>query len=60
MHGVELKRAGEAYVDRAREKGLLINCTQEKVLRIMPAITISKKWLDKGLWILEKVFEELQ
>lgn len=60
MHGVELKGAGEAYVDRAREKGLLINCTQEKVLRIMPAITISKKWLDQGLWILEKVFEELR
>lgn len=60
MHGVELKGAGQAYVDRAREKGLLINCTQEKVLRIMPAITISKKWLDQGLWILEKVFEELR
>lgn len=59
MHGVELNQPGQAYVDRAREKGLLINCTQEKVLRIMPAITISKKWLDKGLFILEKVFKEL-
>lgn len=59
MLGVELDRPGTPYVDRAREKGLLINCTQEKVLRIMPAITISKKWLDRGLWILGKVFEEL-
>lgn len=59
MLGVELDRPGTPYVDRAREKGLLMNCTQEKVLRIMPAITISKKWLDRGLWILGKVFEEL-
>lgn len=60
MCGVELDRPGQAFVDKARGRGLLINCTQEKVLRIMPAITISKKWLDRGLWILEKVFEELQ
>lgn len=59
MRGLELNVPGQVYVDRAREKGLLINCTQEKVLRIMPAITISKKWLDRGLHILEKVFEEL-
>ena len=59
MLGVELDRPGAPYVDRAREKGLLINCTQEKVLRIMPAITISKKWLDQGLVLLEEVFKEL-
>ncbi len=60
MLGVELDRPGTPYADRAREKGLLINCTQEKVLRIMPAITISKKWLDRGLFLLEKVFQELE
>ena len=59
MCGMELRGAGQAYADRAREKGLLINCTQEKVLRIMPAITISKTWLDRGLRILEQVFKEL-
>ena len=58
MLGVELDRPGAPMVDRAREKGLLINCTQEKVLRIMPAITVSKKWLKKGLDILEDVFEK--
>jgi acetylornithine/succinyldiaminopimelate/putrescine aminotransferase len=59
MFGVELECSGQAYADSAREKGLLINCTQEKVLRIMPAITISKKWLSQGLAILEKVFSDL-
>lgn len=60
MMGVELNKPGQAYADLARERGLLINCTQEKVLRLMPAITISKKWLDKGLFILEQVFKELE
>lgn len=60
MLGVELDRPGQPYVDKAREKGLLINCTQEKVLRIMPAITISKKWLKQGLEILGEVFSELE
>ena len=60
MLGVELNQPGQAYVDRAREKGLLINCTQEKVLRIMPAITVSKKWLKTGLEILESVFEKVK
>ncbi len=60
MRGVELNRPGAEVADRAREKGLLINCTQDKVLRIMPAITISKQWLDQGLHILEKVFGEIK
>ncbi len=59
MLGMELDKPGQPYVDKAREKGLLINCTQEKVLRIMPALTISKKWLEQGVRILKQVFEEL-
>jgi acetylornithine/N-succinyldiaminopimelate aminotransferase len=60
MMGVELEKPGAPFADRARELGLLINCTQEKVLRIMPAITVSKTWLNKGLAILKNVFEELK
>jgi acetylornithine/N-succinyldiaminopimelate aminotransferase len=60
MMGVELSRPGAPFVDRAREKGLLINCTQETTLRLLPAINISKKWLDRGLWILESVLKELK
>lgn len=59
MRGVELTVPGAPYADLARGKGLLINCTQEKVLRIMPAMTISKTFLDRGLAILETVFETL-
>lgn len=58
MRGVELTMPGASLADNAREKGLLINCTQEKVLRIMPALTVSKKTLDQGLAILEDVLKE--
>ena len=56
MRGLELSEPGAPFADRAREKGLLINCTQERILRIMPAITISRTLIDRGLAILEGVF----
>lgn len=60
MRGLDLSIPGQAIVDKAREKGLLINCTQEKTLRIMPPINLSKNVLDQGLKILEEVFEEIK
>lgn len=58
MRALELSIPGGAIVDKCREKGLLINCTQEKILRIMPAINISKTLLREGLGILEGVLKE--
>lgn len=55
MQGMELSVSGTPYANRAREKGLLINCTQDTVLRIMPAMTVTKEILDKGLEILNDV-----
>lgn len=60
MRAIELNEPGAPFVDLARAKGLLINCTQETVLRIMPPLTISKRLLEEGLRILEEVFEELK
>ncbi len=58
MRGVELHIPGASIVEDCRAKGLLINCTQDKVLRIMPALTVTKKLLDRGLAILEQVLGE--
>lgn len=60
MRALELSVPGAPYVDLAREKGLLINCTQEKILRIMPALTVTKKQIDQGLAILEETFREVK
>lgn len=53
MCGMELSVPGAPVVDRAREAGLLINCTHDKVLRIMPALTTTEKEIDKALKLLD-------
>lgn len=58
MRGVVLSETGADLVALARANGLLINCTQDKILRILPPMTISKAFLRKGLDILETSFEK--
>ncbi len=53
MIGVELAVEGKPVVDECLNQGLIINCTQGKVLRIMPALNVSRKQIDKALAILE-------
>ena len=53
--GIELSIDGRPIVDACRAKRLLINCTQERVLRMLPAMTITKAQLDRALTILEDV-----
>jgi acetylornithine/N-succinyldiaminopimelate aminotransferase len=55
MAGVELNIEGKAIVEKCLRDGLLINCTHEKVLRLMPALNISKKEMDKAIGILDSV-----
>jgi len=57
MAGVELNIEGKAIVEKCLEKGLLINCTHDKVLRLMPALNITSKEIDKALTILEAVMK---
>jgi len=59
MIGVELDRPGSPYVSLAREKGLLINCTQKSVLRFLPPYFMKKSELNRSLQILTEVFDEL-
>jgi predicted acetylornithine/succinylornithine family transaminase len=54
MIGVELFIEGKGIFDACFENGLIINCTQGKVLRIMPALNVTRKEVDKALGILEK------
>ena len=58
MAGMELSQPGKIYLDRARDAGLLINCTQETVLRLLPPLTISMPDLKKGVGILEKILDQ--
>jgi 4-aminobutyrate aminotransferase-like enzyme len=38
---------------------MLINCTHDTVLRIMPALTVTKAEIDEGLAILAAALEEV-
>lgn len=57
MAGVELNIEGKTIVEKCIEKGLLINCTHERVLRLMPALNITKKEIDKAIGIIEEVLK---
>ena len=53
--GVELSIKGEDIYKECLREGLLINCTQDTVLRIMPPMTVTKVEIDKAIAILDKV-----
>ncbi|MDI6606096.1 MAG: aspartate aminotransferase family protein [Candidatus Omnitrophota bacterium] len=57
MIGIELNIAGSSIVEKCLQRGLLINCTHDKVLRIMPALNVTKKEIDKAVGILAKALE---
>ncbi len=59
MIGIELNIDGKAVFDECLNNGLIINCTQGKVLRIMPALNVTKKQADKALYILEKSLKKV-
>jgi len=53
--GVELDMKGEEIYQKCLEAGLLINCTQDTVLRIMPPMTATRLEIDRAVSILDKV-----
>ena len=57
--GVELAIDGAAVVNACREKGFLINCIQDKVLRLAPPLVINKEDIDALLQCLDRILEEL-
>jgi len=52
MLGIELVEKGSPIVQKCMESGLLINCTQENVLRLLPAMNLTVKQADEGIDIL--------
>ena len=57
MIGIELNIPCKKFVDKARERGLLINCTQERVIRLLPPLIVSKKQIREAIRILEEIFK---
>ena len=60
MIGVELNIEGTQVVQSCIEKGLLINCTHQTVLRLLPALTITDEQIDDGCDIIADVLLNLK
>ncbi len=57
--GMELDFAGAEIVHKALQRGLLINCTADKVLRFLPPLIVTREEIDEGLDILDEILSEI-
>jgi acetylornithine/succinyldiaminopimelate/putrescine aminotransferase len=56
--GIELDFPGGEVVAKCQERGVLINCTAEKVLRFLPPLIVTSTEVDRLIETLESVFRE--
>jgi acetylornithine/N-succinyldiaminopimelate aminotransferase len=59
MLGMELDFPCRNVVEKCLQSGLVINVTQEKVLRFLPPLIIEKFDVDKVIKILDDIFKQL-
>ena len=57
--GVELKIEGDVVVKACQEKGFLINCIQDSILRLAPPLIIQKTDIDVFVNCLDEVLTEV-
>jgi acetylornithine/succinyldiaminopimelate/putrescine aminotransferase len=55
MIGIELETDGSPIVAECLKQGLLINCTHQTVLRLLPAMNISFEQIDAGMTLLTDI-----
>ncbi|CAF30657.1 acetylornithine transaminase [Methanococcus maripaludis] len=59
MVGIELTFNGSDIVSKMFEKGFLINCTSDTVLRFLPPLIVEKEHIDAMISALDEVFSEI-
>jgi len=59
MIGVELSIEGADIVKGCMERGLLLNCTSDTVLRFVPPLIITKGDVDRAVAVLDGVMRDL-
>jgi acetylornithine/succinyldiaminopimelate/putrescine aminotransferase len=57
--GIKLTISGAPIVSACLEKGFLINCVQDKILRFVPPLIITKKEIDSLMDCLDEIFKGL-
>lgn len=59
MLGLVLEVPGAPIVEKAYQRGLLINCTAQKILRFVPPLIVSYQEIDQLVSGLEAIFQEM-
>lgn len=59
MFGVELSKPGAEVYKACLRRGLIINCTAQSVLRIVPPLIATEQDCDRAVGILESALEEV-
>ncbi len=60
MRGLQLDMDATTVVDTARDRGLLVNRTDEKVVRLLPPLNIEAADIDRAVDMLDGVFAALR
>ena len=58
MVGLELNVPGKELVVKMAEKGFLINCTAEKVLRFLPPLIVTRRQVDRLVSALDETLKD--
>ena len=60
MLGLDLDVEGAPYVAEALRQGLLINCTHEHILRLLPPFILTAQQVKEGLSKMESVLAKTE
>lgn len=60
MIGMGLSIPGGEIVKTGHERGVLLNCTHDTVLRFVPPLTVTEAEIDEMIGILDGIFAEIQ
>ncbi|HUU49612.1 MAG TPA: acetylornithine transaminase [Nitrospinota bacterium] len=60
MIGMEIDFEGKKIVELCAEKGFIINCTMERILRFLPPLMIGEKEVDLLIDMLNEIFKGLK
>ena len=58
--GIKLAINGESLVNHCLQRGFLVNCIQENILRFVPPLIIQKEEIDALIDCLDEIFTELE
>ena len=58
MLGMELNIAGQKFVEACLQKGVVINCTHDTVLRLVPPLVVEREDIEHLVDTLDEVFQE--